>query len=481
VTGTGGEGGAGGAVSHPAGGVAGEVTVGGVVDECLPYAGDLPRGWAESLDPPPDVSAARFIEGVRLSMIGDWWGVATTPWVPEYAVFFRFTEDGHYSARCIYQEPADCPCRALYYGTDLEDPLKVWSLDTTDGVTANGLIDIIYWYPPDAAYESGHQGYLADVELDATGDRLRFDFMYDEYGPSLRARASLGGPGRGRRASARVEIWAGGSGSAMGSPTATRSAARSMGSDTDLDLDAGWEDPSEPGPAAPPPPGPIRSLAPDPRDFEDLDAAWEPSPRTGAGPLGGAAAAPGARSSPTAPPAPLRQRGAVRGAPVASARPPAVTKKELRQLERERKTHARLRARERKAERKAERRAQLAAEQRERSARAQAAARARAERQAQRREEAARARLAREASRRAQQDAARRASARPHAERSPSEAPPLPRLSRAEPARVRRASASLPRPRRGAATPERDRGPDAPSAPSPLPRRRAPRSARATS
>ncbi len=183
VTGTGGEGGAGGAVSHPAGGVAGEVTVGGVVDECLPYAGDLPRGWAESLDPPPDVSAARFIEGVRLSMIGDWWGVATTPWVPEYAVFFRFTEDGHYSARCIYQEPADCPCRALYYGTDLEDPLKVWSLDTTDGVTANGLIDIIYWYPPDAAYESGHQGYLADVELDATGDRLRFDFMYDEYGP----------------------------------------------------------------------------------------------------------------------------------------------------------------------------------------------------------------------------------------------------------------------------------------------------------
>lgn len=183
VSGNGGAGGGGGATSNGAGGEGGAVTEVGVVDECLPYAGDRPRDWVESLEPPPDVSAARFIEGARLSMIGDWWGVATTPWVPDYAVSFRFADDGHYSARCIDQEPADCPCRALYYGTDLDDPLKVWSLDTTDGVTTNGLIDIIYWYPPDAAYESGHQGYLVDVELDATGDRLRFDLMYDEYGP----------------------------------------------------------------------------------------------------------------------------------------------------------------------------------------------------------------------------------------------------------------------------------------------------------
>ena len=46
------------------------------------------------------------------------------------------------------------------------------------------FIDIIYGSPTVPYYESGYQGTLQNAQLDATGNRLQFDFIYGgEYGP----------------------------------------------------------------------------------------------------------------------------------------------------------------------------------------------------------------------------------------------------------------------------------------------------------
>lgn len=116
-------------------------------------------------------------------MAGDWRGFSSTPWVPPYAVTMSFNADGHYGGKCVWSSN-EC-CEALYYGTDDDTPLKRYSLDsvTTTG-EVNGRIDIIYGSPTVPYYESGYQGTLQNAQLDATGNRLRFDFIYGgEYGP----------------------------------------------------------------------------------------------------------------------------------------------------------------------------------------------------------------------------------------------------------------------------------------------------------
>lgn len=124
---------------------------------------------------------------VATGMAGAWHGHVTTPWVPVYEVTMSFTADGHYGARCAWSSNACCV--AMYYGTDDDTPLKRYAFDSVTTIgKVSGSIDIIfggdYGGQQVPYYESGYQGTLKNVELDATGNRLRFDFIYgDGYGP----------------------------------------------------------------------------------------------------------------------------------------------------------------------------------------------------------------------------------------------------------------------------------------------------------
>jgi hypothetical protein len=93
-----------------------------------------------------------------------------------------FHSDGSYSARCLehsdYDGSSPGCCRALYYGTDQDTPLKQWTLSTADAAdSTSGDIDIIYAYPPDFG-ESSYQGEIRNLQFDAAGLRARFTFAY---------------------------------------------------------------------------------------------------------------------------------------------------------------------------------------------------------------------------------------------------------------------------------------------------------------
>jgi len=107
----------------------------------------------------------------------------TTPWVPPYDVTLTFGADGSYSGACRWS--SNMCCVAFYYGTDDYTSLKRYALDTvTAAGQVGGPIDIIYDYQAAGYAESGYQGDLRRVELDTTGNRLRFEFWYGgDYGP----------------------------------------------------------------------------------------------------------------------------------------------------------------------------------------------------------------------------------------------------------------------------------------------------------
>jgi hypothetical protein len=136
------------------------------------------KDWVEAESPEsPDSAKARLIKG----MIGDWFGVVSTSDTLPYEVTLSFAEDGTYSGECVWRSN-EC-CVALYYGTDDDSDLKRYAIEgvTLDGA-GYGNIDIIFSEPGNY-YESGYQGALENVELDATLARMRFYFMYDVYGP----------------------------------------------------------------------------------------------------------------------------------------------------------------------------------------------------------------------------------------------------------------------------------------------------------
>jgi hypothetical protein len=79
---------------------------------------------------------------------------------------------------------ADGCCRALYYGSDRDSALKQWRLSSVgeDG-TFSGELDVAFCYDGQACSAPAWQGELKKLEYDASGDRLRFEFWNDRYGP----------------------------------------------------------------------------------------------------------------------------------------------------------------------------------------------------------------------------------------------------------------------------------------------------------
>jgi hypothetical protein len=146
-----------------------------------PWVADCPGEPTSSWE----VGPVRDLATMGSLMLGRWTGHAKTNlgWAPIPAVAMSFTADGpyagRYSAMCL-----SAYCRAFYYGTDADSPLKQYRLnDVGDAGRALGEIDIVDEYG-DQFGDVGWQGELHNIEIDATGNRLRFHFWRsDGYGP----------------------------------------------------------------------------------------------------------------------------------------------------------------------------------------------------------------------------------------------------------------------------------------------------------
>jgi len=131
--------------------------------------------------------APSLLRGVQAAMVGRWHGRVTTPWTSPYEVDVTFDADGHYSARCSEPAIAGC-CRAFYYGTDDDTPIKQWRVDdATLSGDVFGQIDIAFDYSNGTSVNYGlpaWQGELSNIERNAAGDGLRFEFATSSgYGP----------------------------------------------------------------------------------------------------------------------------------------------------------------------------------------------------------------------------------------------------------------------------------------------------------
>lgn len=137
-------------------------------------------------EPDTGLSVQTQLKLARRSLIGDWHGVVTTPWVPQYQVTASFGEDGSYSASCDLNSDANTGgcCRAFYYGSDRDSELKRWDVSSVnaDG-SVDGNLDVAFCYD-DPCYLPGWQGKLRNLHGDQSAQRIRFEFWRDDgYGP----------------------------------------------------------------------------------------------------------------------------------------------------------------------------------------------------------------------------------------------------------------------------------------------------------
>lgn len=170
----------GGAGPVGASGAAGHAGATTVTSSCTPPSFEhVLSPWQ---DPPPPTDLKAELERVATGMVGDWYGIVTTPWTEPYQVNLKFGDDGGYSGACVWS--SDQCCVAYYYGTDLNADLKRYTVNRiSSGGVVGGDIDIIFG-EEGSFYESGYQGTLESIEVDADDGRLRFDFMYGgTYGP----------------------------------------------------------------------------------------------------------------------------------------------------------------------------------------------------------------------------------------------------------------------------------------------------------
>jgi hypothetical protein len=122
-----------------------------------------------------EISANTF-EELTAGVVGTWKGCATTPWTTMYEVTVTLRDNGTYSAATT--EVLDgIRMIALYYGTDDDDPSKVYAInDFQDSRLGIGHIDI------SLAKGEAVRDSLRNVRL--MGDQLELEvFHLDRYGP----------------------------------------------------------------------------------------------------------------------------------------------------------------------------------------------------------------------------------------------------------------------------------------------------------
>jgi hypothetical protein len=95
-------------------------------------------------DPTTDPGTEDAFARLEWAFPGHWTGAAHTPpdWYPgpEYPVDFIFSEDGHYTSKCLIDG-----CAALYYGSDGGGPnRRYWLTDVLADGTGIGKIQVFF-------------------------------------------------------------------------------------------------------------------------------------------------------------------------------------------------------------------------------------------------------------------------------------------------------------------------------------------------
>jgi hypothetical protein len=164
-------------------GDAGEAGLVGMDSDCSTPSPSPPlAAWEPETS--PDEPVGQLLADARTKLTGSWRGVVDSPFVPPYSIVMSFRADGSYSAHCSahsdYDGSSPGCCRALYYGTDQDSSLKQWTLTTADASgKTSGDLDIVFGYSGEFG-ESSYQGKISELELDATGNRARFNFLYGD-------------------------------------------------------------------------------------------------------------------------------------------------------------------------------------------------------------------------------------------------------------------------------------------------------------
>jgi hypothetical protein len=116
------------------------------------------------------------LERIRAGMIGRWHGTTSNPWTGAHDVWFVFLASGAYSADAAGINSA------TYYGSDMDNPAKVWSL--TD-LLANGeaVGRMTVWWESAGTVQEGE---LDSIRVSEDGTQLGFRFWRTwagRYGP----------------------------------------------------------------------------------------------------------------------------------------------------------------------------------------------------------------------------------------------------------------------------------------------------------
>ncbi|OJY29641.1 MAG: hypothetical protein BGO98_48295 [Myxococcales bacterium 68-20] len=167
-----------------------------------------PYPWVASCPAPPDESWVpralptgsiddfrAYFDAFRAQVVGHWRGQMTA-FGTSRPVTFAFESNGHYSGMCL-----DALCGALvYYRTDAESDAKQYRLDNMnlDGVVS-GTIDLAFPPQPIMGESPNDPPWVPEVgttrlekvELDASGNRLRFDFVSHLQSPPTIAHYDL--------------------------------------------------------------------------------------------------------------------------------------------------------------------------------------------------------------------------------------------------------------------------------------------------
>jgi hypothetical protein len=110
---------------------------------------------------------------LRSKIVGYWWGTRTTTWDGAQTVKMQFRADGTYSAFC-----GSSSCIAMYWGTDLDNPQKRYSIDYVNE-SGVGFGQIVIYFD----VSSTIPGRLSDIAFDASGNGLTFAVWNGTYGP----------------------------------------------------------------------------------------------------------------------------------------------------------------------------------------------------------------------------------------------------------------------------------------------------------
>lgn len=115
---------------------------------------------------------------LELSILGEWRGCVSTPWMPKYLISILFKEDGTYSSTLLKHPPNITPGSALYYGTDKDSSEKTFAITGFDTNINTGMGNLVVYFDTGTKVTQG----LPDIKV--MGNKLSFSYYhFNQYGP----------------------------------------------------------------------------------------------------------------------------------------------------------------------------------------------------------------------------------------------------------------------------------------------------------